>query len=153
MEYDKLVRTQDGVTMREFFEMSMEDRLAYFNASPDFHFDELQDYHLIGLTHTTEGGGLAFGRDRVNISQYAEAELGLLYLIETEACSGIVQASEDDDTIRHTLGFKYFEGLKTPVAIFMNHEYTKAKEHFEQQYPKVEFEQEYIRLLGMKDLF
>lgn len=153
MEYENLVRTQDGVTMREFFEMSMEDRLAYFETSPDFHLDQLQDYHLIGLTHTTEGGQLAFGRDRVNLVQYAEAELGLLYLIEVEACPGVVLASEDEDTIRHTLGFKYFEGVKTSKAIYMNHEYRDARAVFEGQYPKVEFEQEYINLLAMKDLF
>lgn len=153
MDYSKLVRTQEGIGMREFFDLSMEDRIKYFNDSPDFHLDEIQDYHLIGLSHSTDTGELAFGRDRVFLIQYAEAELGLVYTVEVERCPNIISASKDNDEIRHTLGFKYFEGERIPVAIFMNHEYSKVKAFIELNHPKVEFEPEYMRLLAMKDLF
>lgn len=149
MDYSSLVRTQEGASMEEFFQMSMEERVAYFNASPDFHLDTIQDYHLIRLTVQEENNEVTYGRDKVNLLLYAEAELGLIYVVETEVAPKLVSSDKKYDEVRHTLGFKYFEGQKTTVGVFMNHEYKKAQAFIEQNYPKVDFELELDKILGL----
>lgn len=147
LDYSNLKRTQEGPSLREFHEMTMEQRLVYFQSSPDFHKDSFQDEHTFRLTKTDKDGELFYGKDKITLTLYAEAEFGLVRLVEVETCPYLISSTRSESDIMRALGFSYSAGEKTAVAVFMNHEFNECNQFMKQKYPEIDFDSTFERFM------